>query len=142
MADLVCVATRIRFGGLILRWYPDTMHRRPIASARLGGVRHHVYEHEIPIAVQAAAFEAWDLMQAGQWTAAAAKATHRRRGLFGLEPIVRGGLVCDGVPGRDLDQPVAVCGRVDVHGAHPVLGVGKGNAAASGSPGDSEVDRG
>jgi len=140
MADLVCVATRIRFGGLILRWYPDVLHRRVIASARAAGVRHHVYIHEIPLAVQLAAQEAYDLMDAGDVTAAEAMATYRRRGLFGLEPIAVP-IACDGVPGRDLDQPHAVCGRLDVHGPHP-LGAGKGNATASGSPGDSEVDRG
>lgn len=131
MGSPICVAERVWNDAVILRWYPGPIHYSRhycYASARLAGVRiHRPYLHEVPLLVQLAAQEAHELMQAGQWTAAEAMATHRPQWSWRLlhrraVPIVRTGLSCDGMPSRDPDQLVAVCGRLDQHDPHPVLG--------------------
>lgn len=134
-----CVAERVRTGSrrepaaYILRWYQGGIgvgRNRVIVSARLAGIRCHLpYLHEVPVSVRRAADDAHRLMRRGLWGDVEAMATHRwswswltlRRE---LEPITVP-IVCDGMPGRDLDQPWAVCGRVDRHGEHP-LGGGRG----------------
>lgn len=134
VAEKVWTASRREPATYILRWYVGGIgvgRNRCYVSAQLGGIRVHVpYASEVPTEVWTAAGDAFAHMKSGLWGDVLAMATHRWRWSWltlrrELVPIAVP-IVCDGMPGRDPDQPHAVCGRLDRHGEHPLGEVGRG----------------